>query len=124
MAKSKKINLYDIFDKGTEFFKSVNDTINLACGVLGTFTRKGTSSATNNNNRNNKNTTTTTDDKQIKISAYRFMKLESGCGLEAVKCRFREMVKEQRPDISDGEINTKWFVALQTARKTLLKYEK
>lgn len=125
MAKKIEPNLYNIFEKGTEFFNSINDTISMACKLIGTVIPRGinnkTKSSTNTSSNNKKDSVS---DEQIKMASYRFMKLEPECGIEAIKHRFREMVKKRRPDISNDTTNTKWFVALTMARKTLLKYEK
>lgn len=116
MARRKKPDIEHIFTKGTEFFNAFNATIRIAKELLETI------NATNSSN--NKHSYTVDDEEQIKKSAYRFMKLEPGCGQLAVKNRFREMVKEVRPDLKEGKENTDWYMALQVAKKTLLKYEK
>jgi len=120
MARTKKPELITIFQKGTEFFNSVTDTFNGAKDLVNAFKINLGYKETYTYGTNNY---TKRDELDVKESSYRFMKLNPGCGALSVKSRFRELVKDKRPDLVESD-NTKWFVALQVARDTLLKYEK
>jgi hypothetical protein len=121
MARRKKPEISDIFAKGAEFFNSINNTLLIARDLFGVI-KDSTKSFTSDNKVSQNNDIN--DEEKIKKSSYRFMKLKPGCGADSIKNRFREMVKERRPDLKEDTDKTQWFTALQVARETLLKYEK
>lgn len=123
MARRKKPNVYDFLDKGTKFLGSFNQTLDLARDFLVTF-RGFNAGGVRTGINNGVNNVELTEDEKVRQASYRFMSLQMGCGIEAVKNRFRDMVKEKRPDLGEGDKNTEWFMALRVARETILKYEK
>lgn len=51
------------------------------------------------------------------------MKLNPGCGKQAVRARFKEMVKEIRPDVNLDELTRNKFSALQVAQDIISHLE-
>lgn len=66
---------------------------------------------------------TVNNKQQFIDAAYRFMKLEPGCGEEAVKKRFKTIVKKIRPDINIDKETKDKYIALGEARRILLGQE-
>lgn len=107
-------NVTKLFAEGRKLLEDVNDTCDNINYFYERFIKKPT--------RVNRPVRVPSEE-ELRESSYRYMHLHSGCGKTKVNRAFKKLVKEIRPDINLDELTKKRYIALQEARRILLKYE-
>ena len=114
----------DILKDGENFLRQLDSTIQSMSGLLGMLLNKKQGAEGAWFRPRQQQQRDINSEQRLVDAAYRHMGLKRGCGKARVKDKFRQIVKELRPDINTDPDTTKRYVALQTARDILLRMER